>query len=74
MVGYYRLLWALYSIAGHELGTLSIQVQNSLTVRDNFDNFSEFQNVISDENRYVRKSICTLFGLPVYNSWSKVAR
>ena len=39
--------------AGHKLGTLSIQIFNSLIVYDNpgtlkFDNFSEFQNVISD--------------------------
>ena len=39
--------------AGHELGTLSIQIYDSLTVYDNswalkLDSFSEFQNVISD--------------------------
>ena len=42
-MGYY--IWA---IAGHELDTLSIRVHNSLTVHDNFNNFSEFQNDISD--------------------------
>ena len=35
---------------GHEIGTLSIRVHNSLTVHQNFDNFSEFQNVISDSD------------------------
>ena len=43
----------VWAIAGHEPGTLSIQLHNSMTVHDNswalkFDNFSEFQNVISD--------------------------
>ena len=41
-MGYY--IWAT---AGHELGSLTIWVHNSLTVHDNFDNFFEFQNVIS---------------------------
>ena len=53
----YRLFCCLHlsvwAIAGRELGTLSIRVHNSLTVHANlwalkFDNFSEFQNVISD--------------------------
>ena len=66
-----RVDLCIWAIGGHELGTLSIPVHNSLTVYDNswalkFDNFSEFQNVISDrpppraslwrfayENRYV---------------------
>ena len=43
----------LWAIGGHELGTFSIRVHNSFTVYDNswplkVDNFSEFQNVISD--------------------------
>ena len=56
--------------AGHELGTLSIRICNSLTVYDNswvlkFDIFSEFRKVISDSpppisvimTHCVRKSI-----------------
>ena len=43
----------LWVTAGHELGTLSIRIHNSLIVYGNsqdlkFDTFSEFQNVISD--------------------------
>ena len=43
----------LMSLPGHELSTLSVQEHNSLTAHDNllglkFDNFCEFQNVISD--------------------------
>ena len=38
----------IWAIAGHELDTLSIRVHNSLAVHDNFNNFSEFQNDISD--------------------------
>ena len=43
----------MWVIGGHELDTLSIRAHNSLTVHDNswalkFDNFCEFQNVISD--------------------------
>ena len=55
-------------IAGDELSTLSKRIHNSLTVYDNswalkFDNFSEFQNVISDSpsvimTHCVPKSIC----------------
>ena len=54
--------------AGHQLGTLSIGIYNSLIVYDNlwalkFGNFSEFQNVIGDTpsiitTHCVRKSIC----------------
>ena len=54
--------------AGHQLGTLSIRIYNSLIVYDNlwalkFGNFSEFQNVIGDTRsiittHFVRKSIC----------------
>ena len=45
----------IWAIAEHELDTLSIRVHNSLTVHDNswalkFDNFLEFQNVISDSS------------------------
>ena len=60
-----------WAIAGNELGTLNIQVHNLLTVYDNlwalkFDNFSESENVISDNPLTpsvimalcVRKSIC----------------
>ena len=41
------------AIAGHELGTLSMRVHDSLKIHDNswalkFHNFSEFQNVIKD--------------------------
>ena len=48
-----RVDLCIWAIGGHELGTLSIPVHNSLTVYDNswalkFDNFSEFQNAISD--------------------------
>ena len=44
---------AIWAIAGQELGTLNKRVHNSLTFHDNswalrFDNFSEFQNIISD--------------------------
>ena len=43
----------VWAIRRHELGTLSIRVHNSLTVHENsctlkFDNFSKFQNFISD--------------------------
>ena len=30
----------IWAIAGHELGALIIRVHNSLTVHNNFDNFS----------------------------------
>ena len=48
-----RVYLCTWVIGGHELGTPSIRVHNSLTVHDNswalkFSNFSEFQNVISD--------------------------
>ena len=67
----FTCLLCICVIGGHELGTLSIRVHNSLTVHDNswalkLDNFSEIQNVSSDnplppsviitlchENRYV---------------------
>ena len=62
----------IWTIAGHELGTLSIRLHNSLTAYDNlwalkFDNFSEFLNIISESPSptpsvimmlCVRKSIC----------------
>ena len=63
----------MWAIGGHELGTLSIRVHNSLTVHYNlwalkFDNFSEFQNVKRPPHPppipsvimtlCVRKSIC----------------
>ena len=61
-------LVSLSFTAGHQLGTLSIRIYNSLTVYDNlwalkFDSFFEFQNVISDTpsiimTHCVRKSIC----------------
>ena len=48
-----RVHLCIWAIAGHELGTLSIRAHNSLTVYEHtwalkFDDFSEFQNVISD--------------------------
>ena len=51
-----RVHLCILAIGGHELVTLSIRVHNSLTVHDNlwalkFDNFSEFQNVMSDTQR-----------------------
>ena len=42
----------IWAIAGHELGVLNIRVHNSLAVHNNFDNFSEYQNVISDSPRH----------------------
>ena len=60
----------LWAIGGHELGTLSIWVHNSFTVYDNswplkVDNFSEFQNVISDSSHQFFSSIifyiCRIF-------------
>ena len=67
-----------------QLGTLSIRVQNSLTVHDNswalkIDNFSEFQNVISDSanhqrhyDAWERKPICdSPLKLPWYKTSQK---
>ena len=51
-MGYY--IWAT---AGHELGSLTTWVRNSLTVHDNFDNFFEFRNVISDRRNFNSLSI-----------------
>ena len=59
-----RVYLCIWSIGGDELGAISIRVHNSLKVHDNswalrFDDFSEFQNVISDNPPLcVRKSIC----------------
>ena len=68
-----RVRLYIWDIAGHELGTLSIRVDDSATVHDNswalkLDNFSEFQNVINNSlpnpnpsvimTFCVRKSIC----------------
>ena len=48
-----RVHLCIWAMGGYELGTLSMQVHNLLTVHNNswalkFDNFSEFQNVIKD--------------------------
>ena len=48
-----RVYLYIWVIAGHELGTFSIRIHNSLTVYDNsralkLDNFYEFQNVSSN--------------------------
>ena len=51
-MGYY--IWAT---AGHELGSLTTWVHNSLTVHDNFDNFFEFRNVIGDRRNFNSLSI-----------------
>ena len=68
-----RVCLYIWDIAGYELGTLSIRVDNSATVHDNswalkLDNFSKFQNVINNSlptptpsvimTLCVRKSIC----------------
>ena len=71
IVFFQRVYLYKWVIAGHKLGTLSKQIHNSLTVYDNSsalksDNFSEFQNVISNSpaspnffmTDCVRKSIC----------------
>ena len=48
-----RIHLFIWATGGHELGTLSIRVHNSLTVYGNswalkFDHFSEFQSALSD--------------------------
>ena len=71
----------IWAIGGHELGTLSIRVSNSLIFHENswalkLDNFSESQSVISDSltptpsvimKLCVRKSIC---GSPLTNGFN----
>ena len=70
---FHRVHLCIWAIGGHKLGTLGIRAHNSLTVHDNswalkFDNFFEFQNVISDTSSFTppvwlgcfayKKSIC----------------
>ena len=54
---FHRVHLCIWAIGGHELGTLSIRVHNSLTVHDyswalKFENFCEFQNVLSEVELY----------------------